>query len=44
VISAPGGTVIEPFDVDLAGETSEGRTIEACLDPVGLNVDVDEYL
>lgn len=42
IIAGPDGTMLDPFDVELT--TEDVRTIERCLDPEGLNVDVGEYL
>ncbi|HEX9093952.1 MAG TPA: HD-GYP domain-containing protein [Coriobacteriia bacterium] len=45
VIAGADGDLIEPADVDLAEADQAGeRTIVACLDPTGLNVEVDDYL
>ncbi len=34
-----------PTDVDLSdADEAQGRTIERCLDPAGLNVDVSDFL
>lgn len=45
VFAAADGGLVEPQDVDLAdAEQAAGRAIVACLDPAGLNVDIDEYL
>ncbi|MDO8949384.1 MAG: HD-GYP domain-containing protein [Actinomycetota bacterium] len=45
IIAAADGTMTEPRDIDLSNaEESEGRTIERCLDPAGLNVDVSDFL
>ena len=39
------GDFIEPFDVDLSDpESAQGRTVEACLDPRGVNIEVDDFL
>jgi hypothetical protein len=39
------GTLIEPVDIDLSdAAAAAGRRIEGCLDPEGMNVDVDDYL
>jgi HD-GYP domain-containing protein (c-di-GMP phosphodiesterase class II) len=37
------GGIVEPRDVDLSGGP-DSPTIAACLDPTGLNVDVEDYL
>lgn len=37
------GAIVEPRDVDLGG-SPDSPTITACLDPKGLNVDVEDYL
>lgn len=44
VISGPQGEVLEPFDLDLGSGDGFGRSIERCLDPEALNVDLEEYL
>jgi HD-GYP domain-containing protein (c-di-GMP phosphodiesterase class II) len=46
VFADPRGNVLsETVDVDLAKlPAGDSRSIEACLDPAGLNVDVDEFL
>lgn len=45
VIAAADGTMTTPRDVDLSdADEAEGRTIERCLDPAGLNVDVSDFL
>ena len=42
IISGADGAMVEPFDIDLSHEPS--RAIERCLDPEGLNIDIDEYV
>lgn len=37
------GRIVEPLDVDL-GSGPDSPSITACLDPTGLNVDVEDYL
>lgn len=37
------GAIVEPRDLDLGGGP-DVPTITACLDPIGLNVDVEDYL
>jgi HD-GYP domain-containing protein (c-di-GMP phosphodiesterase class II) len=44
VFADPAGVIIEPYDVDLAAGGDRGTTIEACIDPTGLNVQVEDYL
>ncbi len=45
VISSPTGAMVEPFDVDLSDvRAAGGRTIARCLDPEGMNVDVEDFL
>ena len=45
VFSDAEGTMIDSVDVDLADPSdSDGRSVEACLDPRGLNVDADDYV
>lgn len=43
VISDSGGTMIDPYDLDL-GDPEARKTIVRCLDPAGLNVDVEDYM
>jgi HD-GYP domain-containing protein (c-di-GMP phosphodiesterase class II) len=43
VFADSSGAIIEPRDVDLA-TVGDDVTIEACLDPTGLNVDVQDFL
>jgi HD-GYP domain-containing protein (c-di-GMP phosphodiesterase class II) len=42
VIADSSGAFIEPHDIELSA--GDGPSIEACLDPTALNVDVDDYL
>jgi HD-GYP domain-containing protein (c-di-GMP phosphodiesterase class II) len=45
VFSAPDGTMVEPFDVDLSDEDAEPeRSVVTCLDPSGMNVEVDDFV
>jgi HD-GYP domain-containing protein (c-di-GMP phosphodiesterase class II) len=45
VFAAADGGLIDPVEVDLAKpEEAAGRRIVACLDPSGMNVDVEDYL
>ncbi|MBA4370531.1 MAG: hypothetical protein C0418_03005 [Coriobacteriaceae bacterium] len=45
VIADAAGTMVEPFDVDLADPVaSRGRQIARCLDSEGMNVDVEDFL
>jgi HD-GYP domain-containing protein (c-di-GMP phosphodiesterase class II) len=44
VFAAPDGTMVQPFDLDLSEEADDGRSIVRCLDPAGLNVDVEDFL
>lgn len=45
VFAEADGGLIDPVEIDLAvPDDAEGRTIVACLDPAGINVDVDDYL
>ena len=40
-----GDLLTEPFDVDLSAlPDGDSRAISGCLDPAGMNVDIDEYL
>ncbi len=43
IIAAADGEMIAPVDVDLSDDP-EGRTIDRCLDPAGLNVEVADFL
>lgn len=43
VIAAADGAMIAPVDIDLSDDP-EGRSIERCLDPAGLNVEVSDFL
>ncbi len=41
----PSGAIVDARDVDLAAATGEDAvSIRACIDPSGLNVDVEDYL
>ena len=42
VIAGPDGALMQPSDMDLSEQ--DDRSVVSCLDPRGLNVDVDEYL
>jgi len=45
LIAAADGTMMTPTDIDLSNaDEAGGRTIERCLDPAGLNVDVSDFL
>ncbi len=45
VFADAGGAVVDPLDVDLADAAqAAGREIERCLDPAGLNIDVEDFL
>jgi putative nucleotidyltransferase with HDIG domain len=45
VFSGPEGELADPFDVDLADdEAGDGRTVVTCLDPSGMNVEVDDFI
>jgi HD-GYP domain-containing protein (c-di-GMP phosphodiesterase class II) len=45
IITNPNGGFIDPIDIDLSEtEESAGRTVERCLDPAGLNVEVADFL
>jgi HD-GYP domain-containing protein (c-di-GMP phosphodiesterase class II) len=45
VFSASDGTLIDPFDLDLADPAeADGREIEACLDPSRMNVSADDFM
>ncbi len=45
IIADADGTMTTPTDVDLSdADEAQGRTIERCLDPAGLNVDVSDFL
>jgi HD-GYP domain-containing protein (c-di-GMP phosphodiesterase class II) len=45
VFSGPDEAMIEPFDVDLAhDEAAGGRWVVTCLDPAGMNVEVDDFI
>jgi HD-GYP domain-containing protein (c-di-GMP phosphodiesterase class II) len=44
VFADPAGAIIEPYDIDLAVGGDGGKTIEACIDPTGLNIEVEDYL
>jgi hypothetical protein len=45
VFADAAGAFIDPVDIDLSdAAAAAGRRIEGCLDPAGLNVDVDDYL
>ncbi|PKQ38081.1 MAG: hypothetical protein CVT59_02300 [Actinobacteria bacterium HGW-Actinobacteria-1] len=43
IIAAASGDLMTPIDIDLS-EDNEGRTIERCIDPAGLNVEVSDFL
>ena len=43
IIAAAGGEMVTPVDVDLTDD-AEGRTVERCIDPAGLNVEVSDFL
>jgi HD-GYP domain-containing protein (c-di-GMP phosphodiesterase class II) len=42
VFTDASGTLIEPRDIDL--ESGGGPSIQACIDPTGLNIEVEDYL
>jgi HD-GYP domain-containing protein (c-di-GMP phosphodiesterase class II) len=44
VFADASGAIVEPYDVDLTSTTGTSPTIEACIDPTGLNVEVEDYL
>ncbi len=45
VFADPSGSLVDTVDVDLAdAAAAAGRRIEACVDPSGLNIDVDDYM
>jgi HD-GYP domain-containing protein (c-di-GMP phosphodiesterase class II) len=44
VFADAAGTIVEPYDVDLTSIGGTGPAIEACIDPTGLNVEVNDYL
>ncbi len=44
VFADPTGAIVEPYDVDLTAGGGSGPTIEACIDPTGLNIEVEDYL
>lgn len=45
LIASADGTMLTPVDIDLSNaDEAGGRTIERCLDPAGLNVDVSDFL
>lgn len=45
IIADAGGAIIEPSDVDLSDpEAAAGRTVVACLDPSGMNVQVADFV
>jgi HD-GYP domain-containing protein (c-di-GMP phosphodiesterase class II) len=44
VFADASGAIVEPYDVDLTSGGGTGPTIDACIDPTGLNVEVDDYL
>ncbi len=45
VFSGPDEAMIDPFDVDLADDdTGGGRTVVTCLDPSGMNVEIDDFI
>ena len=44
VIADARGTITEPFDLDLVEPQYQARSIVRCLDPMGINVDVSDYL
>lgn len=43
IIAAADGEMVAPVDVDLSDDP-DGRTIDRCLDPAGLNVEVADFL
>jgi HD-GYP domain-containing protein (c-di-GMP phosphodiesterase class II) len=44
VFADAAGAIIEPHDVDLTSGGGTGPRIEACIDPTGLNIEVEDYL
>jgi len=42
IVAAPSGALIEPTDIDLA--TTPELTIQACLDPRTVSIDVQAYV
>jgi HD-GYP domain-containing protein (c-di-GMP phosphodiesterase class II) len=44
VISGPEGSVMDAFDVDLSTIEGSSRQIVSALDPLSLNVDVEDYM
>ena len=45
VIADPEGTFITPYDLDLSDDVAAaGRKVEACLDPLALGINVDDFL
>jgi len=45
VVTDTTGAFIDPFDVDLSDpESAGGRRVESCLDPRGVNIEVDDFL
>jgi HD-GYP domain-containing protein (c-di-GMP phosphodiesterase class II) len=44
VFADAAGSIIEPYDVDLTSAGTAASRIEACIDPTGLNVEVNDYL
>jgi HD-GYP domain-containing protein (c-di-GMP phosphodiesterase class II) len=44
VFADAGGAIVAPYEVDLTSGGGAGPRIEACIDPTGLNVEVEDYL
>jgi HD-GYP domain-containing protein (c-di-GMP phosphodiesterase class II) len=42
VFADASGALVEPRDIDLSG--GDGPSIQSCIDPTGLNVEVEDYL